>query len=123
MAISWCPGDIDILEAIAGRADPRKVLIHFSNWRTDAYDENYPTYIPSDTARKFIARAHQLGFHVMPHCNTIETDPNNPVYIALRDFGYRISKPRSCRGGAGSTAAPSVFPNPTPAASNFATKR
>jgi len=98
MAISWCPGDVDILEAIAGRADPRKVLIHFSNWRTDAYDENYPTYIPSDTARKFIARAHQLGFHVMPHFNTIETDPNNPVYTALRDFGYRDVETKKLQG-------------------------
>jgi hypothetical protein len=98
MAISWCPGDVDILEAIAGRADPRKVLIHFSNWRTDAYDENYPTYIPSDTARKFFARAQQLGFHVMPHFNTIETDPNNPVYTALRDFGYRDIETKKLQG-------------------------
>ncbi len=89
MAISWCPGDVEILEAIAKRADPRKVLMHFSNWRTDAYDENYPTYIASDAARKFIARALELGFHVMPHYNTTETDPNNPVYTALRDFGCR----------------------------------
>jgi hypothetical protein len=98
MAVSWCPGNIDILEAIARRADPRKVLIHFSNWRTDAYDENYPTYIPSDTARKFIARAHQLGFHVMPHFNSMETDPNNPVYTTLRDFGHRDIETKKLQG-------------------------
>ncbi len=98
MAISWCPGDIDILEAIARQADPRKVLLHFSNWRTDAYDENYPTYIASDTVRKFIARAHQLGFHVMPHFNSMETDPNNPVYTALRDFGYRDVETKKLQG-------------------------
>ncbi|MGD0498057.1 MAG: DUF6259 domain-containing protein [Bryobacteraceae bacterium] len=98
MAISWCPGDIGILEAIAGRADPRKVLIHFSSWRTDRYDQNYPTYLPSDAARKFIARAHELGFHVMPHCNSMETDPNNPVYTALRDFGYRDVETKKLQG-------------------------
>ncbi|MBZ5581021.1 MAG: DUF6259 domain-containing protein [Acidobacteriia bacterium] len=98
MAISWCPGSIDILEAIAGRADPRKVVLHFSNWRTDAYDENYPTYIASDPARKFIARAHELGFHVMPHFNSMETDPNNPVYTALRDFGYRDVETKRLQG-------------------------
>ena len=98
MAVSWCPGDVEILEAIARRSDPRKVLLHFPNWRTDAYDENYPTYIPSDAARKFIARAHELGFHVMPHCNTLETDPNNPVYTALRDFGYRDVETKKLQG-------------------------
>jgi hypothetical protein len=98
MAISWCPGDIAILEAIAARADPRKVLIHFPNWRTDAYDENYPTYIASDAARKFIARAHELGFHVMPHFNSMETDPNNAVYTALRDFGQRDVETRKLQG-------------------------
>jgi hypothetical protein len=98
MAISWCPGEIEILEAIARRADPRKVLLHFSNWRTDAYDENYPTYIASDPARKFIARAHELGFHAMPHFNSMETDPNNPVYTALRDFGFRDIESKKLQG-------------------------
>ncbi|MGE5569799.1 MAG: DUF6259 domain-containing protein [Rhodospirillales bacterium] len=98
MAISWCPGDIALLEAIAARANPQKVLLHFSNWRTDAYDENYPTYVASDSARKFIARAHELGFRVMPHFNTLETDPNNPVYTALRDFGYRDIETKKLQG-------------------------
>ncbi len=98
MGISWCPGDTEILEAIAKRADPHKVLLHFSNWRTDAYDENYPTYVANDSARKFIARAHDLGFHVMPHFNSMETDPNNPVYTALRDFGYRDVETKKLQG-------------------------
>jgi len=98
MAISWCPGEIAILEAIAKRADPKRVLIHFSNWRTDAYDENYPTYEASENALKFIARARQLGFHVMPHFNTLETDPNNPVYNAMRDFSYREIESKKLQG-------------------------
>ncbi len=89
MAISWCPGDIAILEGLARQADPRKVLIHFSNWRTDGYDENYPTYVASERASAFLARALEMGFRVMPHFNIVETDPNNPVYAQVRDFQYR----------------------------------
>ncbi len=89
MAISWCPGDIAVLEALAKRVDPGKVLIHFSNWRTDAYDENYPTYVASEDATAFLARALEMGFHVMPHFNIVETDPNHPVYAQVRDFQYR----------------------------------
>jgi hypothetical protein len=89
MAISWCPGDIAILNAIAEKADPSRVLIHFSDWRTDAYDENYPTYVASERAAAFLTRAHELGFHVMPHCNIREVDPNNQVYSQLRDFQFR----------------------------------
>jgi hypothetical protein len=89
MAISWCPGDIAVLNAIAEKADPSRVLIHFSDWRTDAYDENYPTYVASERAAAFLTRAHELGFHVMPHCNIMEVDPNNQVYSQLRDFQFR----------------------------------
>ncbi len=98
MAISWCPGDAGIVNAIAERANPRKVLIHFPHWRTDKYDQNYPTYVASDDARKFVARAQELGFHVMPHCNSMEADPNNPVYTALRDFGYRHVETKKLQG-------------------------
>ncbi|MCZ2077527.1 MAG: hypothetical protein LC130_21310 [Bryobacterales bacterium] len=89
MAISWCPGDIDVLRSLARRVDPGKVLLHFPNWRTDAYDENYPTYIASENAAAFLARALDMGFHVMPHFNIVETDPNHPVYAQVRDFQYR----------------------------------
>jgi hypothetical protein len=89
MALSWCPGDIAILNSLAERVDPRKVLIHFSDWRTDAYDENYPDYIASERATAFLARALELGFHVMPHFNLLEVDPSHPIYAQLRDFQYR----------------------------------
>lgn len=98
MAISWCPGEILILEAIAKQADPRKVLIHFSNWRTDAYDENYPTYEPSETALRFLARARELGFRVTPHFNALETDPNHAVYNQVRDFSYREMETKKLQG-------------------------
>ncbi len=98
MAISWCPGELDILEALAERTDPRKVLIHFPHWRTDPYDENYPTYEPSENAKRFIARALDLGFHVMPHFNSLEVDPGNPVYETVRDFAYRHIETKKLQG-------------------------
>lgn len=89
MAISWCPGDAAILNSLAEKADPQRVLIHFSDWRSDAYDENYPTYAASERGAAFLARALELGFHVMPHCNIMEVDPNHPAYAQLRDFQFR----------------------------------
>ncbi|MCW5977661.1 MAG: hypothetical protein KIT09_06270 [Bryobacteraceae bacterium] len=89
MAISWCPLDMGLLDALEQRVNPKKVLIHFHNWRTDSYDENYPTYVASDKAAQFLTRAEKSGFHIMPHFNTIETDPNHAVYNAVRDFQYR----------------------------------
>ncbi|HET6427845.1 MAG TPA: DUF6259 domain-containing protein, partial [Phycisphaerae bacterium] len=89
LAIGWCGGDLDLLDALAERIEPRKVLIHFSNWRTDGYDQNYPTYTASDAGRAFIQKGSEMGFHVMPHCNSIDMDPTHPVYPFVRDYQYR----------------------------------
>ncbi len=89
LALSWYGGDAAILDALARRIEPRRVLLHYSNWRTDAYDENYPTYQASEQARAVFARAKEMGFHVMPHCNAVDMDPTHPAYHYLRDFQYR----------------------------------
>jgi hypothetical protein len=89
MAISWCPGQTEILDALAKRVDPRRVLIHFPGWRTDEYDENYPTFVASKSGQAFIAKGAAMGFHVMPHFNSVDMDPTNPVYQRVRDFQYR----------------------------------
>jgi hypothetical protein len=89
LAISWCPGNLDILDALAKRVDPRRVLIHFPGWRTDEYDENYPTFVASENGRAFAAKGRAMGFHVMPHFNSVDMDPSNPVYSRVRDFQYR----------------------------------
>ncbi len=88
-ALSWYGGDPAILDAIARRIDPAKVLIHFSNWRTDEYDENYPAYQASAAALATFEKANAMGFHTMPHCNSIDMDPTHPAYAYLRDFQYR----------------------------------
>lgn len=89
LAVSWYNGDPALLDALATRVDPRTVLLHYSQWRTDAYDENYPTFTPSEQAKATIAKARAMGFHIQPHCNSVDMDPSHPAYAWLRDFQYR----------------------------------
>ena len=89
LAISWCPDHLDILDALAKRVDPRRVLIHFPGWRSDEYDENYPTFVASESGRAFTSKGKTMGFHVMPHFNSVDMDPSNPVYSRVREFQYR----------------------------------
>jgi len=89
LAVSWCPGRSEILDALAKRVSPHKVLLHFPNWRTDNYDENYPRYEASESGMAFISKCNQMGFHVAPHFNSIDMDPSHPVYSLVRDFEYR----------------------------------
>ncbi|HON01380.1 MAG TPA: DUF6259 domain-containing protein, partial [Acidobacteriota bacterium] len=89
LAVSWCPTQPDVLDALGGVVPPARVLLHLPNWRTDSYDENYPTYVASDAGRAFIKKAQQMGFRVMPHFNSIDMDPSHPAYQFVRDFQYR----------------------------------
>jgi hypothetical protein len=98
LALSWCPGEPEILDALAKKVSPKKVLLHFPNWRTDGYDENYPDYIPSKSAKAFIKKCGEMGFHVMPHFNSIDMDPSHPVYAQVRDFQYRSIGTKNLQG-------------------------
>ena len=89
LALSWCPTDPDLLDALAQRVPPERVLLHVPNWRTDQYDENYPAFVASDEGKAFIRKARAMGFHAAPHFNTVDMDPTHPVYPLLRDFQYR----------------------------------
>ncbi|MBI2300273.1 MAG: hypothetical protein HYU66_15230, partial [Armatimonadetes bacterium] len=64
------------------------------------YDENYPTYEPSDRARETIRKAVAMGFRIMPHCNSVDMDPTHPAYHYLRDFQYRDVVSRRLHGWA-----------------------
>ena len=97
-AVSWCPGDGDILDAISKKVNPNYCLIHYPNWRTDAYDENYPAYTPSEAGRAFIKKGLAMGFRMMPHFNAIDMDPSHPAYAYLRDFQYRGIERQDLRG-------------------------
>jgi hypothetical protein len=98
LAVSWCPGKPEILDAIAKKVSPKKVLLHFSDWRTDNYDENYPDYIADESAKAFIKKGSEMGFHVMPHFNSIDMDPSHPSYTKLRDFQYRSVESQQLQG-------------------------
>jgi hypothetical protein len=108
-ALSWYNGDPALLDALAQRIDPQKVLIHYSNWRTDPYDENYPTYEPSEAARSVFAKAQAMGFHVMPHSNAVDMDPTHPAYAYVRDFQYRDVQTRRLHGWGYDPAAGGVL--------------
>lgn len=97
-AISWCPCEPAILDALARRLDPRTVLLHIPNWRSDRYDQNYPTFAPSEQGRAFIEKALAMGFRAMPHMNALDMDPTHPTYTTLRDFQYREVETRRLQG-------------------------
>ena len=97
-AVSWCPTDGAVLDALATALDPKTVLLHIPNWRTDPYDENYPTYVASEKAKAFIAKGRDMGFHMMPHFNAIDMDPSHEAYAYVRDFQYRGIERRDLRG-------------------------
>jgi hypothetical protein len=98
LAVSWCPTEPEVLAALAKAVNPRRILLHMPNWRSDPYDENYPNYIASDQGREFIRQAQAMGFRVMPHFNSIDMDPNHPVYNSIRDFQYRDLGNRRIQG-------------------------
>ncbi len=98
LAVSWCPCDPALLDALAARLDPRRVLLHLPGWREDAYDENYPTYRASAAGRACIDKAQRLGFCTMPHFNSIDMDPTHPAYAHVRDFQYREIESRRVQG-------------------------
>ena len=98
LAVSWCPGRTDILDALAKKISPKQVILHFNNWRTFGYDENYPDYHANENAKEFIKKCHEMGFHVMPHFNSIDMDPMHPVFEQVRDFTYRSPDRKQLQG-------------------------
>jgi len=98
LAISWCPTKTDILDSLAKILPPSSVLLHIPNWRCDPYDENYPTFVPSSEGQEFIKKAQSMGFHAMPHCNSVDMDPTHPVYAYVRDFQYRSMESKRVEG-------------------------
>ncbi len=98
LALSWCPTQPDLLVALAKVLDPRYILLHVPDWRSDPYDENYPNYVASKNGRDFVKAAQTAGFRVMPHFNSVDMDPNHPVYNSIRDFQYRDLENKRIQG-------------------------
>jgi hypothetical protein len=97
-AVCWCPPNPGILDALAKKLKPSRVLIHFPDWRIDNYDENYPSYVASENGKAFIAKARTMGFRIMPHFNAIDMDPSHPAYTLIRDFQYRSLETKQLLG-------------------------
>jgi hypothetical protein len=91
LAISWCPSNIKLLDALKSRIDPSQVFIHLSHWRDRGYDQEYPDYRPSKEGTSFIRKARSMGFHVAPHCNASQMSPDHPLFFSARDFCTRFA--------------------------------
>jgi hypothetical protein len=89
LAVSWCPAHPDLLDALAARIDPQRVFLHVPRWRRYPYDQDYPTYEPSDEGRLFIEKARSMGFHTAPHANACQMNPDHPLFFEARDFCTR----------------------------------
>ena len=87
-AVSWFPSDKQALDLLAKYTDPSKVLLHVPNWRNYNYDENYPDYTPSESALSLFEHGQSLGFHMMPHGNSVDMDPTHSIYQLIRDYEY-----------------------------------
>ena len=97
-AVSWCPGEPEVLDALAVWIPPGRVLLHYPDWRTLPYDEGYPSFEASEKAKAFVAKARAMGFHLMPHFNSVDMDPSHPVYARVRDFQYRDVETKRAQG-------------------------
>ena len=89
LALSWAPADADLLRALAKKVDPKRVLLHVPHWRVHGYDQCYPDFTPSESFKEYLKFASSLGFHVMPHANSVDMDPSMPEYLSVGDFKYR----------------------------------
>lgn len=89
LAACWAGSNVSMLDALAEVHPPNETLIHLSNWRTEKYDVNYPDYTPSEKALEYMAKAREMGFHVMPHFNFFAVYYQHPAYQEVRDFQIR----------------------------------
>ena len=89
LAVSWAPVDEEMLRALAKKIDPKTVLLHVPHWRDQKYDQCYPDFTPTEAFQSYLRLASSLGFHVMPHANSIDMDPTMPEYRHVEDFKYR----------------------------------
>jgi hypothetical protein len=88
-SIGWADAKPELLDALAQIHPPKRTLIHLAQWRTSAYDVDYPDYLPSGEAQAYLAKANQMGFKVMPHFNYMACYDKHPTFQKLRDWQVR----------------------------------
>ena len=101
LAVSWCPNDLDLLDALAERIEPKKIYLHVPNWREDAYDCNYPRSVASADGRRFLAKANAMGFRAAPHFNHWAQDPAHPAMDVVEPFLQRSTTGATSSWGMG----------------------
>ena len=89
LAVSWCPTVPGLLDALAKHIDPRSVFLHVPHWRPYGYDQDYPSFTPSEEGRAFLEKARAMGFHAAPHANACQMNPDHPFFFQARDFCTR----------------------------------
>jgi hypothetical protein len=87
--VCWASADTALLDALAKIHPPSKTLIHLSQWRTSAYDVDYPDYFPTEEAKAYLEKANAMGFKVMPHFNYFACYEKHPFYQKVRDWQIR----------------------------------
>jgi hypothetical protein len=97
LAISWCPTNPNLLDALSRKVSPDSVFIHLPNWRSYIYDQDYPTFVAGAEGQAFIEKARSMGFHVAPHANACQMSSDHPLFFQARDFCTR--SPQDLRWG------------------------
>ncbi len=91
LAVCWAGSKPEMLDALAAVHPPEQTLIHLADWRTDPYDIDYPDYVPVERSLQYMAKAREMGFHVMPHFNYFSVYYKHPFYQVVRDFQIRTA--------------------------------
>ncbi|MGC8782777.1 MAG: DUF6259 domain-containing protein [Armatimonadota bacterium] len=81
--------DMDKMQALAKRLNPRQTLLYVPDWRKHGYDRNYPDYTPREGFAEQMAQARRLGFRIMLHVNYFGCTPENPDYEQLKRYHFR----------------------------------
>jgi len=75
-------GDFAKLDELAARVDPGKVLVGRNvGYRKYRMDYHYPNYEYSESAKKWIRHARELGFHVGAHFNISGVGKTQPELV------------------------------------------
>ncbi len=85
-------GDFKELDKLATRLDPERTMIgRMVGWRLDPMDLNYPDYRVNETAKRWIKRARELGFHVGVHFNTSGVSKDNAELLKRFERGFNVT--------------------------------
>lgn len=85
-------GDFATLETLATKVDPKRTLIGrmVGAW-IHPMDYGYPDYTLNETAKKWIGRARELGFHVGVHFNTFGISKNRTDLFEQYKAGFLVT--------------------------------